>query len=315
MAIYVNRDEVKAHLRTWSHLHTGGRRIDFSEVYLNLARGMDNSNEDSTPPNPTPLGLYRVDFEDSWQGICVFKTEFSDESTFTAWMLPEGNEQWVDLGSGVTTAPFTGLNPFTTPPSAIFTLEDSYWSGVAQADDLMQWESHAVVSNEYLDEICIDAQAIVNSWLLAHPRRVFARDDYTSLVFPTVAEVPREVRYASKLVACFITWGIVTPVADLEKSQVFQWWQSARNQTNIFVEGVLPRMAQYVTRAPVNPMSANDSLQIPIFGFRDISAQGIEVTIEIVMARLQDYQLDKDLVNYTPPWLPTGYSNPWRIPT
>lgn len=298
MATYALLSEVKGILRSWGHLHTGGRRIDFSEVYVNL-RADDNN---STPTLPSVrIRLTRVDFVDSWEGVVLFDIEFTDPTTFDVSMIPAPNETEVPLASGGTGALYTALNPFITTPTTIFTINPTYWVGVAAAGDQIGFESKAIFSNVFAESILVQAQFIIDSWILAHPSRKIQSLDFSTLVFPNVATgaaVPPQINTATMYLAAFLLWGLANPVADLAESQVFQWWSMAKNLTMQVVEAVTPRMAQYVSRQPIVPVSPKDKIGTTTLGFDVLLRQRIEISLADVLSRLRDYQIDESHINY-----------------
>lgn len=298
MATYSTLAKVKSILRTWTNIQGGGARIDFSEAYVDLRPGANNSTQ------VTPIFLELVDFDDSWYGIAEFRIEFTSSTAFTAYIKPDGNSVEYPIGSGDTSALFTAVNPIDS--NTIFTLAASYWSGTAAVGDEILWRSLAMFSNDVAENFLLEAQTCVDTWALSHPSRKIQTVNSNGLVFPnsahypiTGAITPNQVVLATEYTGAFLVWSAAYPTPDLSKSQVFQWWVKSRNYINRLIEAIPIRMAQVVSHQPIIPISQTDKIGSPVFGFGNYKRQGIEITLLDVESRLRNWTLDPVTIGYT----------------
>lgn len=290
MATYTTLNAVKKQLLTAYHLHQGGRRIDFSESYVNLAVGANNSGG---------VSLSRVDYADSHFGIAEYQVAFTDTTSFTAIIIPDPNRTQVSLGSGTRFNTFTAVNPWTS--DNMFTISPSYWSGSAVAGDLITWRSNSVISNETAADVINDAEFCIDSGILASQK--VTPGDRSQLIY-TASSCPRPLQTAAKYLASFMIYQMLNPTANLHESEAFQWFQIAKSLVDDYIKSLASRGPTWMSRAPLVSVSANDDLGNPSFGTEDYR-QSMFLSLEDVFSRIRKYEANKNYISYSSPTVVT----------
>lgn len=284
---YTTLNLVKQLLLSNFSLHQGGRRIDFSESYLNLAPGARNAGN---------AALSRVDFDDSYWGQAQFRAVFIDTTTVAYVIQPDPNQNKVSLGSGTRFDPFTAVNPYIS--TDMFTVSPSYWSGYSATGDEFSWKSNALLSNDFAETIIEGAEFCIDSGILRSQK--VTNSDRTKLIFSTTAATPKPLRIAAMYLGAYMLYSAVHASSVLSESEAFQWFQLAKNLVDDYVRSLPSRGPQWISRPGTVSMSQNDDIGNPTFDGMDLR-QTVALSFDDVQSRLRKYKKNIDYTNFRSP--------------
>jgi len=284
---YTTLNKVKQLLLSNFSLHQGGRRIDFSESYLNLAPGEDNVGN---------VALSRVDFDDSYWGQAQFQATFTDTTTVAYVIQPDPNQNEVSLGSGTRFDPFTATNPYTS--TDMFTVSPSYWSGYSAVGDLFGWRSNAILSNEFAETIIEGAEFCIDSGILRSQK--VSNSDRTQLIFSTTATTPKPLQIAAMYLGAYMLYSAVHASSELSESEAFQWFQLAKNLVDDYVRSLPSQGPQWLSRPGMVSMSDRDDTGNPTFDGMALR-QTVTLSMDTVQSYIRKYKKNVDYINYISP--------------
>lgn len=293
MPLYTTRNKVKDLLLSRYKIRAGGTRIDFSESYRSLAPGSRNQGS---------ISLSQVDFNDSWAGISKFLVTFSDATNFTVTYAAEGNEATIDLGAGTVGGSFTATNTLVTPNETIFTIDPSYWSGTAQAGDVINFTSLAIMSNDVLDGIIEDSEVIIDNLILRSGKITKIGYDRTKRYFNqglSPDPIPSDIALACERISLVVVFNLVNPDVSIMESPIFFEHQQAVGYVENYVESLPYPGPQYLSRAPIaSPMSADDKIGTPFLGIDLDWDQRVATSIRDIISRNRNYTKNTNYVGF-----------------
>lgn len=282
MGVYATLTNVKEILLSTPNLRSGGKKVDFSEAYRDLR---------SDPNNVGSIQLNRVDFDDGYFGSAKFLITFTSASAFDAIINPEGNVSAVSLGSGDTSSLFTATNPMITPSTTVYTIDPSYWGGVASVGDKVVFLSTSAISNTIAENVINQASFFIDGMILGS--KLVTSTTPQSLIY-TALTLPSVVGIATSYLAAYLIWARVHRGDDLAKSFVRVWKEQAVAYAQNYIRQ-LPRPGPaWRSRQPLIATSKDDKIRTNMFE-GDFSGQSaIDATLEEVVRRMRTYENSQD---------------------